>query len=705
MARPRLLALTLLVSLCASQGCSHARMDDGVGQADDAGVAVQVDAARPAASAVEVCPASNPYCRDDASVVVAPSCGNQAIDLTPVGVNVMIAVEGAASMMPHWQRIQTAVKGLRDNHPDSAFGLQLFWGELATFESGTAKNNWCGETQNRVLDVGDNSGQALVDFLGPMPPGPSYVGGIFETSPVIEPLNYYLQNASKLADPHRTNYLVFITSGNDNCFGSLFTNKADKLVAYEKLAVELGKLNIRVLPVGFDASSGPDASGFFGGTTNKTDFDVLGTLLKFGGTGLPTVPRVDDPATLGDVIQQVGQSVRNCRFAIPATLDPTQSVNPFALDFAVSGVKVARDRHDVEGWNFVDGNTSQVELFGSACQAVRGAAPLTAQKTCGDDVCGTASVKVETKPRAVLFLLDASASRISCTDGTDGCLMLPDSPDRTSLTYWETVQHALGESLVAPINDDIEFGLQLFPAKAAASFSCDVAATPEIPPVQGSEISIMSQMLEKLPFGFSPVVQVLENVAAMPGRLADPTVQGAVVMLTDGGDNCSGATQDEMVARLGSASAKLLSAGVKTYVIRYGAADGDTPEQDAQLRAVVEMGGTATIDPANPKATPYVDAKDDAALTAALASISNTLASCSFALDGLPDNVDKDAVNLYLNGEVIPFDHKQTKAAGWGWSDATQTAIELYGGSCTAFESNRKTSVIVELGCQSVLVI
>ena len=78
---------------------------------------------------------------------------------------------------------------------------------------------------------------------------------------MIEPLNYYLKNASKLADPKRTNYLVFITNGNDNCFGSLFASKADKLLAYEKLAIELGKLNIRVMPIGFDAASGADDSG------------------------------------------------------------------------------------------------------------------------------------------------------------------------------------------------------------------------------------------------------------------------------------------------------------------------------------------------------------------------------------------------------------------------------------------------------------
>ncbi|MEY4582911.1 MAG: hypothetical protein RL701_7614, partial [Pseudomonadota bacterium] len=82
--------------------------------------------------------------------------------------------------------------------------------------------------------------------------------------------------------------------------------------------------------------------------------------------------------------------------------------------------------------------------------------------------------------------------------------------------------------------------MQFFPGKNAASFTCDVATAPEIAPLQGTEITIMSQMLEKLPLGFSPVVQVLENVAAAPGRLADPGILGSVVLLSDGGDNCSG---------------------------------------------------------------------------------------------------------------------------------------------------------------------
>ncbi len=649
------------------------------------------------------CPADNPYCAEDGDEPLENECGSLPIDLDSVGVNIMIAVDGAASMQTHWVRVQNAVKALRTAHPDAEVGLQVFWGELVgDVQEGLAKSNWCGGTKNNVLDVGANTTDALVKFLGSAPPGPSFVGGLWETSPVIEPLNYYLHNATKLADPTRTNYLVFITNGNDNCFGSVFTNKSDKLLAYEKLAVELGKRNIRVIPIGFDASAKPGSTGTLGTVDGRTDLDVLQTLLKFGNSGLSELPKVDDPDKLGEVLAKVGESARNCRFSIPAVLDPVEAINPFQLDFAIHGKVIPRDRSRVEGWNFIDGDTSQVELFGKACEAVRAKAKLEARKTCADDICGTAAVKVETRPRAVQYLLDSSASRIECTDGAGGCLIPPGLGIPRTLTYWEVVQHALGSSLVAPINDDIDFGMQFFPGKNASAFTCDVATEPEVPPAQGTEITILSAMLEKLPFGFSPVVQVLENVAKNPGHLADPGVKGAVVMLTDGGDNCAGGAQAEVVARLGAAAKALLDKGVETYVVRYGSAGGKSPEQDAQLRAIVANGGTASADPTDMDKIPYVDAKNDQELSDALARISDQLATCSFALGGLPDDADKTRANLYLNGEVIPFDSDGGGLEGWAWQDAEQTSVHLHGEACEAFKTNRKTSVVVEFGCAPI---
>jgi hypothetical protein len=304
----------------------------------------------------------------------------------------------------------------------------------------------------------------------------------------------------------------------------------------------------------------------------------------------------------------------------------------------------------------------------------------------------------------VLLVLDSSASRIECVDGSLGCLSVPGSSPNRPLTFWETVQRAVGVTLTAPINDDVEFGMQFFPSKTAEALSCSVEPRAEIPAAQGSEVAIMKAMLEKLPFGLSPVAAVIENVAADPGRLGEPDVLGAVVVLTDGGDNCAGATDTEIVARVGAAATKLLDMGVKTYAVRYGSEAGRTPEGEEQLRALVTSGGTALVDPANPSARPYVDATTADELSAALADIADRLATCSFRLDGLPSDADKDDANLYLNGEVIPFDGMAAKQDGWNWVDPERTTVELYGPACHAFKTNRRTSIVAELGCPPVTV-
>ena len=387
-----------------------------------------------------------------------------------------------------------------------------------------------------------------------------------------------------------------------------------------------------------------------------------------------------------------------------ATLDPTQSLNPFQLTFALNGVAVARDRFEKQGWNFVGGGTSEVEFYGQSCEAIRAGAPVEARKTCMNKVCGTAAVEVQTKERVVMYLLDASASRIECIgDDPFACLWgVGWGADREEVTFWETVEHAIGQSLVAPINDDVHFGLQFFPTSDL--LSCDFAPQPVIEPAEATAISIMSKMFERLPFGASPVVSALEGMANNPGRLADSNVSPALVILTDGGDNCSGVEQPAIVERLGQSAAKLATAGVPTYVVRFGKNQNKTPELDAQLNAIATNGGTATVDPSNPSGPKYIDAKDATSLNAALAALSDRLATCSFTVAGLPKEADKDLANLYLNGELIPFDKAVAKMEGWGWANAEKTDIELYGTACEAFKTNRKTSTTVEFGCEQIIV-
>lgn len=670
-------------------------------------------------TAMPTCAADNMFCESPGMTATTPmgpgtastgptNCGSVPLELQPAGVNVMIAVDGSASMAMRWSSVETAIRSLRKNNTTAAFGMQLFWADAIDVWSGqtnmNTSNNSCSAVHSHLLEPSARSADELITFLGTGPKG-GMITGRYEVSPVLDALSDFLANAPKLLDPQKTNYLLLVTTGNDNCFGAGFVSRDDKLTAYEKLAIELNKLNIRTIPIGVDApsSSDPNMGRFTGmsggmGMPLATDYEVLETLLKYGGSALKQVPRIDTPAKLTELVSEVGQAVANCRFEIPDTLDSRAALNPFELSFSINKKPVPRDRHQANGWDFVSGSTKQVEFFGQACQALQAGQAVQANKTCEQNICGTAAVSVETKPREVLLLLDSSASRIECTDGSLDCLSLPGTAGRP-LTYWETVEHAVASALVAPVNDDVRFGLQFFPNKTAEALSCEVAAQPEIAPAPSEQIAIMKSMLEKLPFGLSPVVGVMESVAAAPGTLADPGVVGAVVLLSDGGDNCSGAMQPEIVSRLGAAAKKLLTAGVRTYAIRYGSAESETAAQAEQLTAVVTQGGTALSGK-----TAYIDAKSEKELNDALAAISDRIASCTFALGGLQTKVDKSRANLFLNGESIGFDAKATKEEGWNWVDADRTAVELYGQACTAFKTNRQTRVVVEFGCEPVVI-
>jgi hypothetical protein len=157
--------------------------------------------------------------------------------------------------------------------------------------------------------------------------------------------------------------------------------------------------------------------------------------------------------------------------------------------------------------------------------------------------------------------------------------------------------------------------------------------------------------------------------------------------------------QPQIVSRLGAASKKLMDAGVRTFAIRYGSMDGETPEAAEQLTAIVQNGGTALTG----GQVAYIDAKSPKELGDALTGISDQLASCVFTLGNVPAGVDRNRTNLFLDGEQIGFDAMATKQDGWSWVDQAQTTVELFGNACTLFKTSLHTNIIVEFGCEQVV--
>ncbi|HEX4354242.1 MAG TPA: hypothetical protein VHZ95_15040, partial [Polyangiales bacterium] len=116
------------------------------------------------------------------------------IDLRPSGVNIMVAVDGAAGMATHWSDIATAIRSLRASNPNASFGVHLFWGDPIDLSMITnATTNGCSEIHNQFLELGNHSSSELVAALGSGPLGGT-ITDLYQVSPVVEPLSYYLTN-------------------------------------------------------------------------------------------------------------------------------------------------------------------------------------------------------------------------------------------------------------------------------------------------------------------------------------------------------------------------------------------------------------------------------------------------------------------------------------------------------------------------------
>lgn len=692
------LSVSLLVAsilgACSAQPTLKGSHDAG---AADGGTRVTKDASRDAARQLDddPCGDDNPFCEAEQEEE-EPACPSEHFDLRSTGVNVMVAVDGSMSMGSFWPQIRASVEKMARDNPALSFGVDLFWADVVeTFDEGFARLNACGATQHKVLALGSNQADKVAPLFGDAPPGPGVF--FYDFTVVADVLNHYLVEQTGLDDPTRTNYLVLISDGNDNCFGNIYVGAEDKRLAFEKLTRELLKKNIRVLPIGFN---GVSEQLTLEGEQTATDFAALDTIAKHGGTGIDKALAADDAAQLEQAISAVAKRVASCRFTIPdATTDGATRVNPFELTFTLNGREVARDRANTNGWNFVDGNVSEVELFGDACAALRGGVELEAKRTCERTaVCGTAASKVSAKTRAVQYLLDRSLSMADCSAGFLGCVPVLNP----GLTWWGVAARALSSSVTSPLNDDVEFGIKYFPD--ATDTGCLVSDGATVAPRAGNSIEVVAEMLRRLPGGATPLLAGLESVARDPGRLVEDNVAGALIVVSDGGESCELVDQAEKVARLGEAARSLHQRGVKVFAVRFGNKGLDFAEQDAQLRAIVKHGGSASGNPDDPNNVPYLDAPDADALNRALSAISAELSSCVLRVGELGEDADKSQLNLYLDGDAIPHDGKAEKSTGWGWLDAERTEIELFGEHCMRFKTQRTTSIVVEAGCEPIYV-
>ncbi len=293
----------------------------------------------------------------------------------------------------------------------------------------------------------------------------------------------------------------------------------------------------------------------------------------------------------------------------------------------------------------------------------------TGEPPTGDAHCGSITSSTSRMPADVLLVLDRSGSMDYSTTSDENCARDPDCTPR-----WPALSSAVSATL-ATTAGSINWGLKLYSTPNGGS-SCAVSAGVEVQ-VSASSVSEIQSVIENVsPGQNTPTAQAIEAATAYLKTLTTPNNK-VILLATDGEPNCrpgaSGSSTNVpgTVTAIGNARA----AGFPVYVIGIGPSVGN-------LDNFAEAGGTGK----------YYPASSPEELTNAFASISQTVATCSFVSPSPPP--DPANVAVYLDKQLVQKD----AANGWSFG-ATQQTIILNGSTCERVKSGDATTVEILFGC------
>jgi hypothetical protein len=334
--------------------------------------------------------------------------------------------------------------------------------------------------------------------------------------------------------------------------------------------------------------------------------------------------------------------------------------------------------------------------------------------------CGEQVIPVVSDPPNLSFIIDHSGSMGEELAGS-------------GLSKYENARVALSQVLKA-VGHRVNYGAAVFPGVAEQT-GCEpgdelMRVAPGDPPSYaraGKSGPRLRDLLNRLSIvgisGGTPAAATLQKMRDVLTALEGETY---VVLITDGAPNCneelscaaSGCipniedlTVGGLECRGGynccepantgqganincvdsdaslSAVRDLADAGIKTFVIGM---PGSEP-YEALLNGMAELGGTAREGDLK-----YYPVEDTAALKAALVEIAASVSiSCTVPLDYEPP--DPDYVNVFFDGQVVPFDPDQ----GWSWTE--EGAVTIHGAACEQLLGGDVLELQVFAGCKTVV--
>ncbi|MCP4447941.1 MAG: VWA domain-containing protein [Myxococcales bacterium] len=291
-------------------------------------------------------------------------------------------------------------------------------------------------------------------------------------------------------------------------------------------------------------------------------------------------------------------------------------------------------------------------------------------------VCDEQDFSIDRQPTKLLLALDMSGSMVSkYTSARNGIV-----------------------NAITNLSGQFHLGFNSYPMYPYSA-QCGIAPDVLFDTAPGNETNILNWLNTHEPqtgAGDPLVVQIdaLLNGVGYATNFTSPAVPGEtyLVIVSDGDDCCGPAPSyscsNQWTTELVDRTERLLLAGIKTVVVGYAGAD------DATMTAIALAGGS-------PFST-YLPANDETALQGALETIGAAVVGCSFAVDVPSGSTDQDAVNLYFDNVLLPYEPGCASGMGWDWADPAHTTVELCAGSCDQLREGTIDNVTAKFGCPSV---
>jgi von Willebrand factor type A domain len=330
-------------------------------------------------------------------------------------------------------------------------------------------------------------------------------------------------------------------------------------------------------------------------------------------------------------------------------------------------------------------------LFGGS----GGAGGLITGGVGGEMDCGLQTFDLVRKPADVMLVLDRSASMQD-----DSADVTPTGP--TDPSKWSQVVPAMtGVVSATGGGSDISWGLKTFPEDGggACSNSPPTVTTKIDVPLKAMNVVAMNAAINTtLPNGDGTPTSAAVRVATSYLQGLPDTNRKYILLATDGDPSCGGVagaltSNTNAVPDAVSALSAALSAGVPTFVVGVGSKASSL----MTLNMLAVAGGKPVQDP-NPLAMRFYQAANQAQLSDALTAITSQVNNCTFPLSKAPPVPENIAVKV--TGVKAPQDTGNTQ--GWNYTDASHTAVQVFGTWCDMIKTSAANMVEIIFGCPNI---